>query len=349
VYLQNCKLLPSFSKSNPERKFQIEFSEQIHKPLLLECKSQRQRNDWYFAISIAVNKARDLLSKAWLAPEIGLHDEKNNEGLVDIIAPKDFAKDNENREEGEAPVNFVDELNYVDGLDASSSEDEDFGYNSRYENSQNYPNQDFAAASEPMLQCSFVDDLKLARPQSAPILIDEGINNPAIQMQAVFRRAVIMSPQLKSPAFDGGNRVAGFSIRRHSLNSKMGVRRNSPKQEAARLSRVDEEIGIYEMEEKDDMSKSASVKHIHKRSRSKIRRLSQFSEEVQAPPGARRRSLFARYPKPKKGMRRRSCTTQSKIPGSQSGAQPGAQPGAEPAPGRRSSFLKISLNDFNET
>jgi len=351
VYLQNCKLLQSFSKSNPERKFQIEFSEQIHKPLLLECKSQRQRNEWYLAISVAVENSRSLSSKAWIRPEKGINDEKK--GDEDSIAAIHLANNMENREEGEAPVNFVDELNYVDGPDASSSGGDDF---SRYEYSHNYPNQAFGSC-ESVKEYSSGEDLGLAQFQSAPYLaFDDGRNNASAELKAAFRRSVIMSPKLNPPAPDEANGIASFSIRRNSL-SKPRSNRSSPKKDGLRLSRVDEENRVSEMEEKEIEYSNSSVKLYHRRKMSIIRRLSQSAEEVRIPPGARRRSLYSRIPQPKKGIRRSSCATRSKIPGSQPLETPLAQPGARQwaQPGaqslldsRRGSFFKLSLNDFNE-
>lgn len=333
VYLTNCRILPSFAKSNPERKFQIEFSEQMHKPLLLECTSQQHRNEWYVALTVAVEAARNAMSKSWKEAE-GLSDEKKRD--EDIIAPKGFPKNIANREEGESPVNFVDELNYVGGLDASSSGAEDYGFN-RFGHQQNSPNHELDCF-ESIHDFSSENELRLGKPHSAPICAFDDRNNPAAELKAAFRRAVIMSPQLRKSASDGINGAGSFSIRRNSFNSR-AVHRNSPTKDAARLSRVDEENRISEMEEKDiEYSKSISVQHYHKRNRSIIRRLSQ-TEEVRSPPSARRRSLYSRISKPKKGIRRRSFQ-----PGAQPSAQPGAQPKAQPG----APFFKISLNDFNE-
>jgi len=348
VYLKNCQVLPSFSKSNRERKFQIEFSQQIHKPILLECKSQQQRNEWYFALSIAVKKAQDSVTKARIGPEEGIWDEEKH---GDLILPKGSPKDIE-KKEGEAPVNFVDELNYVDSPNASSSGWDDFSYN-RFEHSKNYLNQEFAV-SEFINEYSSVEELRPAKRHSVPILDFNGFD-PAVEIKAAFRRAVIMSPGLKKHYSDGSNGVASFSIRRNSLSSGGGARRGPPKQEAARLSRVEEENRIYGMGEKESVSsKSESAKDYQERDKTEIRWLAESSEEIRAPPGVRRRSLFTRYSKAKKDVRRHSCATPSRIPGSQKWAQPGFQPGAQPGAqppqvGRRGSFFKISLNDFNET
>jgi len=341
VYLKNCQLIPSFSKSNRERKFQIKFSEQIDKPLLLECKSQQQRNEWYFALSIAVKKAQDSVMEARLGPEERIWDEEKYE---DLILPKGSPKDIE-KKEGEAPVNWVDELNYVDSPNASSSGMDDFSYN-RFEYSKNYPDQEFAV-SEIIIEDSPVAKLRPAKRHSVPILDFDRVN-PAVEIKAAFRRAVIMSPQLKQHYSDGSNGVADFSIRRNSLSSGAGAPQGPPKLEGGRLSRVDE-MGEKEL----PPSKSVSAKDYQERSKTEIRWLAESSEEIRAPPGVRRRSLFARYTKAKKDVRRSSCANPSKIPSPQEWAQrefqPGAQPGAQPPQGgRRGSFFKISLNDLTK-
>jgi len=336
VYLKNCQLLPSFSKSNRERKFQMEFSQQMHKPLLLECKSQQQRNEWYFALSIAVKKVQDSVKKDRIGPEEGIWDEEKRENLILSKGPP---KDIEEKE-GEAPVNFVNELNCVDSPNASSSGFDDFSYN-RFEYSKNYLNQGFAV-SEFINEYSSAEELRPAKRHSVPILDFDGFN-PTVEIKAAFRRSVIMSPGLKKHNSDGSNGVASFSIRRNSLSSGAGGRRGPPKQEAARLSRVDEL----------ESSKSVNMKDYKERDMTEIRWLAESSEEIRAPPGVRRRSLFTRYSKAKKDVRRHSCANPSRIPGSQEWAQPGFQPGAQPGAqppqvGRRGSFFKISLNDFNE-
>jgi len=348
VYLKKCQLLPSFSKINRERKFQIEFREQTHKPLLLECKSQKQRNEWYFALSIAVKKAQELLSKARLGPEEGIWGEEKH---VDIILPKESQKDNEEKE-GEAPANFVDEFNYPDSPNASSSGGDDFSYH-HFEYSKNYPNQAFV---EPINEYSSKEGPGLAKRHSVPIInFNEGISNPAVEIKAAFRRAIIMSPNLERRYSNGSNRVESFSIGKNSLISGAGARRGPPKQEAYRLSRVDEENNrVFEIRGKDyASSKSVCVKDSQERNKSEFWRLSKSSEEIRAPPGVRRRSLFTRYSQGKKDVRRSSCVTPSELQNSQLWAHSGFQPGAHPEAqfgqyDGRGPFFKISLNDFKE-
>jgi len=306
---------------------------------------------------VALEKSRGVSLNAWISPEKNISDEKK--GDEDWIAQIDFGIDNDNREEGEPPVNFVDELNYVDSPDASSSGVDDFRHK-RYENSHNYPNEGFASC-EYLHEYSSGKDMGLVKPHSAPAeAFHEGKNNPAAEIKVAFRRAVIMSPRLNRSFSDEDNGLANSSIRRNSF-SRSRIYRNSPKKVGARLSRVDEENRVSEMAEKEIEYSNSSVKLYHKRKRSIIRRLSQSTEEVRSPSRARRRSLYAQNSQPKKGMRRSSCVTRFKIPGAEPWidpeaqasvrqlTQPGAQPAAKPPPGGgRGSFFKLSLNDLNE-
>lgn len=78
VYLVKCCIMPSDGKSNTQKRFKIVFVEQHLKTLLLECNSERQKNEWYTAIGETVNTAKNaivqqqiesLKDEAWVKAE----------------------------------------------------------------------------------------------------------------------------------------------------------------------------------------------------------------------------------------------------------------------------------------
>jgi len=58
VYLHTCEIEPSDSKSSPEKKFKVLFSDKTSKTFFVECTSKKSREKWFNAISDAVEVAK---------------------------------------------------------------------------------------------------------------------------------------------------------------------------------------------------------------------------------------------------------------------------------------------------
>jgi len=59
VMLRDCEVFDSDTKTNPECKLKVVSSGRKNKVLLLECKTKRQRDDWFEAIKEAINTATE--------------------------------------------------------------------------------------------------------------------------------------------------------------------------------------------------------------------------------------------------------------------------------------------------
>jgi len=58
VMLRDCQVMSSDAKTNPKRKLKVVTTGRKNKILLLECKSDRQRNDWFSAIQEGIILAK---------------------------------------------------------------------------------------------------------------------------------------------------------------------------------------------------------------------------------------------------------------------------------------------------
>jgi len=86
LLLRNCELMNSDSKKNPLRRFKIVYKDGMKKKILdLECSSERQRKQWFHAISKAISMVKMVHEQSVTSK---LEDEKSNEPVsCDPIPP----------------------------------------------------------------------------------------------------------------------------------------------------------------------------------------------------------------------------------------------------------------------
>merc|ERR1719509_140813 len=86
VQLRNCEAMPSDQKTNPNRKFKIISRGQRHKTLLLECTSERQRDEWYKAVEAGIKAAKETSAQAWSKTELRTQKDANEDSDEDDIS-----------------------------------------------------------------------------------------------------------------------------------------------------------------------------------------------------------------------------------------------------------------------
>jgi len=80
VSLDKCQLLPWNTKNNPEKKLKLISRENGVKTLFLECRSRRQRDDWWFTIEKAIaDSSKILLEEPIRFPEVVYEDSDEDE------------------------------------------------------------------------------------------------------------------------------------------------------------------------------------------------------------------------------------------------------------------------------
>merc|ERR1719509_591141 len=170
VQLRNCEAMPSDQKTNPNRKFKIISRGQRHKTLLLECTSERQRDEWYKAVEAGIKAAKETSAQAWSKTELRTQKDANEDSDEDDISnaiakgaptkedvvqavvaapppPKQaYAQD---QDDGPAPEDRRDDR---DDMDDQTTPRDTYGHEreesiaegfDRYEYSTNFKNQEF--------------------------------------------------------------------------------------------------------------------------------------------------------------------------------------------------------------
>jgi hypothetical protein len=137
VQLRNCSLYASDCKSCPAKKFKVivNMERNNRKILDLECKCKRQRDEWYSALEIGIQAAKESIAKAWSQGETtGLEVEKISDDEEESLNNAINISDNEL--ESKLPKEINDACKEPDPL-------LDESYDDRYENSFNFAHQEF--------------------------------------------------------------------------------------------------------------------------------------------------------------------------------------------------------------
>merc|ERR1719285_292224 len=69
IHLDTCRLTPSSSRRQRDRKFEITYDREKSKLLKLECTNVRERDEWYEALKVTISAAKDTSSELWPSSE----------------------------------------------------------------------------------------------------------------------------------------------------------------------------------------------------------------------------------------------------------------------------------------
>jgi len=261
VMLQDCEVMESEAKNSPHRKFKVVSSGQKNKILLLECDSERQRNEWFEAIKSTVTMAKSIEPED--VPIIKNEDNgaeakraiTNNIQSLMIDVQANGSSPHSRRQSSEF------RLADLDNFATLGSPTEELNYDDRYEYSQNFPNQEFKDF-EP------VDDTISV---SEYTVYEDSKVEPTIESLSPFSR--------KTGSIDFSNSRSDFKIQRTKTVDT----------EYDRLMKIAE--GEKEKEDEDDMSdvstsRNAQLKsqgHFHQQSKPNIIRSKAPLSEAKMP------------------------------------------------------------------
>jgi len=146
VRLRDCKVYPSEARNNPEKKFKVISTGQhrVLKEILLECDLQRQRDDWFNAIKLAIeeiHKVSDSKETEKMSTE--------EEDFVKFLA-MDVNTPPGDQELDEDAKMFDNDDSRLESTVVEDSTDQEPNSRHRYRYSQNFPNHAFPDVIGPL-------------------------------------------------------------------------------------------------------------------------------------------------------------------------------------------------------